>query len=253
MDTKAASSAADVQASSLDATKMPVHIAIIMDGNGRWAEARGLSRAAGHQAGVDAARRTVRACDALGIKVLTLFAFSTENWRRPTEEVDALMDLLGRAVRDEAQELMARGARIKVSGAVHELDPGLREQVAQIVALTESNPGLLLNIAYNYGGRAEIIQAVRALSADLQAGRVAGPPDEELLSRYLYTAGLPDPDLLIRTGGEQRISNFLLWQLAYTELYFCDVFWPEFSESDLHAALASYQQRRRRYGGVEGT
>lgn len=253
MDTKAGSTAADPQAPLLDPTRMPAHIAIIMDGNGRWAAARGLSRAAGHQAGVDAARRSVRACDALGIKFLTLFAFSTENWRRPTEEVDALMELLGRAVRDEAQELMARGVRIKISGAVEELDPGLREQIAQIVALTESNAGLVLNIAYNYGGRAEIIQAVRALTADLQAGRIAGPPDEALLRRYLYTADLPDPDLLIRTGGEQRISNFLLWQLAYTELYFCDVFWPDFSESDLHAALSSYQQRRRRYGGVEGT
>ncbi|MGH2349324.1 MAG: isoprenyl transferase [bacterium] len=253
MDTKAVPSAADLQPPALDPTRLPAHIAVIMDGNGRWAEARGLSRVAGHKAGVDAARRTVRACDALGIKFLTLFAFSTENWRRPSEEVDALMELLGRAVRDEAQELMARGVRIKVSGAIDELDPGLREQVEQIVALTESNSGLVLNIAYNYGGRAEIIQAVRALTADLQAGRVAGPPDEELLSRYLYTADLPDPDLLIRTGGEQRISNFLLWQLAYTELYFCDVFWPDFSESDLHAALNNYQQRRRRYGGVEGT
>jgi undecaprenyl diphosphate synthase len=253
MDTKAVPSAADVEASALDPTRMPAHIAIIMDGNGRWAEARGLSRAAGHQAGVNAARRTVRACDALGIKVLTLFAFSTENWRRPTEEVDALMNLLGRAVRDEAQELMARGVRIKISGAVDELDPGLREQVEQIVALTGPNPGLVLNIAYNYGGRAEIVQAVRALTADLQAGRVTGPPDEQMLSRYLYSADLPDPDLLIRTGGEQRISNFLLWQLAYTELYFCDIFWPDFSESDLYAALSSYQQRRRRYGGVEGT
>ena len=238
---------------SLDPPRMPAHVAIIMDGNGRWAGARGLSRAAGHQAGVDAARRTVRACDALGINVLSLFAFSTENWRRPTEEVDALMDLLGRAVRDEAQELMARGVRIQVSGAIDELDPALRDQVEQVVALTRPNTGLVLNIAYNYGGRAEIVQAVRALTADMHAGRVAGPADEQLLSRYLYTAGLPDPDLLIRTGGEQRISNFLLWQLAYTELYFTDVFWPDFTESDLTAAFSAYQQRRRRYGGVEGT
>lgn len=237
----------------LDPSKLPAHIAIIMDGNGRWAEARGLSRAAGHQAGVDAARRTVRTCDSLGIHALTLFAFSTENWRRPTAEVDALMDLLGRAVRDEAQELMARGVRIRVSGDLAELDPALREQVEQVMDLTEHNPGLVLNIAYNYGGRAEIVHAVRTLAADLQAGRITGEVDEDLLRRYLYTPDLPDPDLLIRTGGEHRISNFLLWQLAYTELYFCDVYWPDFSESDLTAALSSYQQRRRRYGSVEGT
>ncbi|HEY3247401.1 MAG TPA: isoprenyl transferase [bacterium] len=242
-----------VAPAALDPTNLPVHIAIIMDGNGRWAASRGLSRAAGHQAGVDAARRTVRACDALGIRALTLFAFSTENWSRPTAEVDALMDLLGRAVRDEAQELMARGVRIQVSGDLTELDAALREQIEQIVALTQPNPGLVLNIAYNYGGRAEILQAVRAMAADLQAGRVTGEIDEDLLRRYLYTPDLPDPDLLIRTGGEQRISNFLLWQLAYTELYFCDVYWPDFSEADLTAALRSYQQRLRRYGGVKGT
>ncbi len=252
MDTRRAATGA-VEPASLDPTSLPAHIAIIMDGNGRWAEARGLSRVAGHQAGVDAARRTVRACDGLGIKALTLFAFSTENWRRPTAEVDALMALLGRAVRDEAQELMARGVRIRVSGDLAELEPALREQVEQVVALTEPNPGLVLNIAYNYGGRAEILHAVRELTADLMAGRIAADVDEALLRRYLYAPDLPDPDLLIRTGGEQRISNFLLWQLAYTELYFCDVYWPEFSEADLTAALSSYQHRRRRYGGVEGT
>ncbi len=238
---------------SLDPTNLPAHIAIIMDGNGRWAASRGLSRAAGHQAGVDAARRTVRACDALGIRALTLFAFSTENWRRPSAEVDALMDLLGRAVRDEAQELMARGVRVRVSGDLAELDAALRSQVEQVVGLTDHNPGLVLNIAYNYGGRAEILQAVKALIGDLQGGRISGDVDEGVLRRYLYAPDLPDPDLLIRTGGEQRISNFLLWQLAYTELYFCDVYWPDFSEDDLTAALHSYQQRRRRYGGVEGT
>jgi undecaprenyl diphosphate synthase len=231
---------------------MPAHVAIIMDGNGRWAASRGLPRAAGHRAGLEAARRTVDACRELGVQVLTLYAFSTENWRRPADEVTALMALLAEAVREEASDLMRAGVQLRVSGDLQSLDPALREQIAEVVRLTQSNRALILNVAYNYGGRAEIVAALRRLATDVARGVVRPDAiDEALVDRYLYTAGLPDPDLLIRTGGEQRISNFLLWQIAYTELYFCDVYWPDFTRAHLEDAIADYQQRRRRFGGVE--
>ncbi len=237
---------------TLDRTRIPAHVAIIMDGNGRWAASRGLPRAAGHRAGVEAARRTVDACRDLGVRVLTLYAFSTENWRRPADEVTALMALLAEAVREEASDLVRAGVQLRVSGDLQSLDPDLREQIAQVVRLTRDNHDLVLNVAYNYGGRAEIVAALRRLAADVARGALRPDAiDEALVDRYLYTAGLPDPDLLIRTGGEQRVSNFLLWQIAYTELYFCDVYWPDFTRSHLEAAIADYQQRRRRFGGVE--
>jgi undecaprenyl diphosphate synthase len=236
----------------LDRARMPAHVAIIMDGNGRWAASRGLPRAAGHRAGLEAARRTVDACRELGVQVLTLYAFSTENWRRPADEVTALMALLAEAVREEASDLMRAGVQLRVSGDLQSLDPALREQIAEVVRLTQSNRALILNVAYNYGGRAEIVAALRRLATDVARGVVRPDAiDEALVDRYLYTAGLPDPDLLIRTGGEQRISNFLLWQIAYTELYFCDVYWPDFTRAHLEDAIADYQQRRRRFGGVE--
>ncbi|HEX4841643.1 MAG TPA: isoprenyl transferase [bacterium] len=237
---------------TLDPTRIPVHIAIIMDGNGRWAAARGLPRAAGHRAGLEAVRRTIDACRDCGIRVLTLYAFSTENWRRPADEVAALMRLTGEAVVDEAAELVRGGVHLRLSGDLSALDPTLREQLEQLVVLTQPNRDLVLNVAYNYGGRAEIVSAVRHLAAEVAAGQLApGGIDEAQVSAHLYTSGLPDPDLLIRTGGEQRLSNFLLWQVAYTELYFCDVFWPDFDRTHLLAALADYQHRRRRFGGVE--
>jgi len=237
---------------TLDPTRIPPHIAIIMDGNGRWAAARGLPRAAGHRAGLEAVRRTIDACRDYGVRVLTLYAFSTENWRRPADEVAALMRLTGEAVVEEAAELMRGGVHLRLSGDLTALDPTLREQLEQLVALTEPNRNLVLNVAYNYGGRAEIISAVRHLAAEVAAGQLAPERiDETQVSAHLYTNGLPDPDLLIRTGGEQRLSNFLLWQVAYTELYFCDVFWPDFDRTHLLAALADYQHRRRRFGGVE--
>jgi len=237
---------------TLDPTRIPTHIAIIMDGNGRWAAARGLPRAAGHRAGLEAVRRTVDACRDCGIRVLTLYAFSTENWRRPADEVAALMRLMGEAVVDEAAELVRGGVHLRLSGDLSALDPSLREQLEQLVALTQPNRDLVLNVAYNYGGRAEIVSAVRHLAADVAAGQLTPEGiDETQLSARLYTNGLPDPDLLIRTGGEQRLSNFLLWQVAYTELYFCDVFWPDFDRTHLQAALVDYQRRRRRFGGVE--
>lgn len=224
-----------------------------MDGNGRWAAARGLHRAAGHRAGLEAVRRTLEACREIGVSILTLYAFSTENWRRPVEEVEALMQLLGEAVADEAAELAREGIQLRVSGELSSLDPGLRREVERVIELTRENRNLILNVAYNYGGRAEIAAAVRRLARDLTAGQLPlDAIDETALERYLYTAGLPDPDLLIRTGGEQRISNFLLWQIAYTELYFCDVYWPDFERTHLLDAIRVYQQRKRRFGGVEG-
>ncbi len=237
---------------ALDPARIPTHIAVIMDGNGRWAAARGLPRAAGHRAGLDAVRRTVDACREYGVRALTLYAFSTENWRRPAGEVEALMRLLGEALADEVDDLMEGGVQMRFSGDLETLDPALRGQVEQVMALTRGNRDLVLNIAYNYGGRAEIVAAVRRLVADLAGGQIGAQViDEPLLARYLYAADLPDPDLLIRTGGEQRVSNFLLWQIAYTELYFCEVYWPDFDRPHLLAALADYQQRRRRFGGVE--
>jgi undecaprenyl diphosphate synthase len=236
----------------LDPTRIPAHIAIIMDGNGRWAAARGLPRAAGHRAGLEAVRRTIDACQDCGVRVLTLYAFSTENWRRPADEVASLMRLLGEAVVEEAAELVRGGVQLRLSGDLTTLDPTLRGQVEQLLALTQDNRDLVLNVAYNYGGRAEIVSAARRLAADVAGGHLAPEGiDEKRVGASLYTAGLPDPDLLIRTGGEQRISNFLLWQVAYTELYFCDVFWPDFDRTHLLAALADYQHRRRRFGGVE--
>ncbi len=240
--------------SLLDPTRIPPHVAIIMDGNGRWAEQRGLSRDAGHRAGVDAARRTIEACREVGVQILTMYAFSTENWRRPVDEVEALMALFEEAVQREAAELIRNGVQFRVSGDLDSLEPGLRGHAERVMADTAHNQDLVLNFAFNYGGRAELIRAMRLLAADVASGKTTVDIiDEGQVGRYLYTAGLPDPDLLIRTGGEQRISNFLLWQLAYTELYFCDVYWPDFGKADLIAALTAYQVRRRRFGGVEGT
>ena len=237
---------------ALDPRRIPAHVAIIMDGNGRWAASRGLPRAAGHRAGVQAARRTLEACRDIGVRTLTMYAFSTENWRRPADEVEALMQLLADAVRDEAHDLVEGGVRLRISGELASLDPVLRSQVEHVVALTSGNDAFLLNVAYNYGGRAELTAAARAIAADVQRGLSLELITEDTLASHLYTAGLTDPDLLIRTGGEQRLSNFLLWQIAYTELYFSDVHWPDFERAHLIEAVADYQHRRRRFGGVEG-
>ena len=237
---------------ALDSRRIPAHIAIIMDGNGRWAASRGLPRAEGHRAGVHAARRALETCRDLGVRTLTLYAFSTENWRRPAEEVEALMHLLAESVRDEAQELVEGGVRLRISGELSLLDPGLRAQVEDVVAMTAGNERFVLNVAYNYGGRAELTTAARGIAADVHAGRLT--PEmvtEDAVAERLYTAGLEDPDLLIRTGGERRVSNFLLWQIAYTELYFSDIHWPDFDRPHLVEAIADYQRRRRRFGGVE--
>ncbi|MDQ7857458.1 MAG: polyprenyl diphosphate synthase [Armatimonadota bacterium] len=232
---------------------VPAHVAIIMDGNGRWASARGLPRAAGHRAGRDAVRRTVEAARELGVDVLTLYAFSTENWRRPSDEVGALLALLHEAVLAEAEELHRSGIQLRVCGALDGLAPETRAELDRVVALTSGGAALILNIAFNYGSRAELARAARLLAADVAAGaRTPESIDEAAVAARLYTAGLPDPDLLIRTGREQRLSNFLLWQCAYAELVFLDVLWPDFGRDHLVAAIATYQQRQRRFGAAPG-
>ena len=225
---------------------VPRHVAIIMDGNGRWAKQRLLPRVAGHRRGVEAVRATVRACVERGVEFLTLFAFSSENWRRPADEVSILMQIFIRALEQEVVKLDDNDIRFKVVGDVSRFEPKIRELIAAGEALTASNSRLTLTVAANYGGRWDIAQAVqRLLSARPEAARGFIP---EALEPYLSMAYAPEPDLFIRTGGEQRFSNFLLWQLAYTELYFTDLLWPDFDAAALGAAIASYQQRERRFG-----
>lgn len=230
---------------------LPRHIAIIMDGNGRWAKQRGLPRIAGHQAGVTSVRDVVEACGQLGIKILTLYAFSKENWRRPKREVMALMRLLRKTVKEEIGELMKNNVKLTAIGNLEDLPKRVRESLQGGIELTKNNTGLVLNLALSYSGRKEIIDAVKAILQAFQKGRI-NPENlnEELFSQYLYTAGLPDPDLLIRTSGELRVSNFLLWQLAYTEIYVTDVLWPDFRRRDLYQAIEAYQRRERRFGMV---
>ena len=231
---------------------LPRHLAIIMDGNGRWAQSRGLPRAAGHKAGVDAVKRTVRACGELGIPALTLYAFSTENWLRPRAEVDELMRLLCWALRSEVLELKNENVRLRVIGRMEGLPEDVQEELDRSVDALNENTGLLLTLALNYGGRAEIIDAAAALLADVAAGRIARDQlSETVFSRYLATGDLPDPDLLIRTSGEFRLSNFLLWQAAYAEFYFTKTLWPDFHRRELLLALVDYQRRERRFGRVE--
>jgi len=226
-------------------------VAIIMDGNGRWATGRGLPRIAGHREGVKAARAIVRAADALGLRFLTLYAFSTENWSRPLEEVSMLMNLLERSVHAELPEFMARNARLRVLGQTRRVPVGVRRGIDHVVHETRNNTGLTVLMAFNYGGRDELLDAFRALARQVQAGELK-PEDitEKELSGALYTADVPDPDLLIRTSGEMRISNFLLWQIAYTELLVTPVLWPDFGASDLYQAVAEFQKRTRRFGKV---
>jgi len=228
-------------------TRVPVHLGIIMDGNGRWARARGLPRLAGHKAGTENIRRVLRAAADFGIKVLTIYAFSTENWARPADEVMGLMSLLGEAIQREVRDLHANDVCIRHSGRLDRLHPRLQQQIQEAVTLTAANQRIILNVALDYGGRAEIVNAVQRIVRD------GLPPEaitEELFSRYLYTSDLPDPDLIIRTGGEYRLSNFLLWQAAYAEYYATPTFWPDFDEAELAAALAEYGQRERRFGKV---
>jgi undecaprenyl diphosphate synthase len=232
----------------------PRHIAIIMDGNGRWAKARGLPRIAGHRQGAEAVRRTVRAAGELGVPYLTLFGFSSENWKRPLEEIDDLMGLLRHYLRGEIAELHKNGVRLRVIGDLSRLAPDIVTLIVNAEALTRDNTGVNLTIALSYGGRAEIVAAFRALAAKSAAGDLLPEEiDEAVISRHLFTAGIPDPDLLIRTSGEQRISNFLLWQCAYSELVFTKTLWPDFGPADLEQAIADFGCRERRYGASVGS
>lgn len=234
-------------ASPLGAAPVPTHVAVIMDGNGRWANGRGLARSDGHRAGTENIRRIIRAFAQHGVRHLTLYAFSTENWERPTEEVGALMELLGEAIRNETELLHKEGVRIRHLGRVDRLSPHLQRAIQESVELTKRNTHINLNVAFDYGGREEILQAVRAMLGD---GVRPDEVDEGLLEGHLYTAGLPDPDLIIRTAGEMRISNFLLWQAAYAEYYTTPTLWPDFGEGEVELALTAYAQRQRRFGRV---
>lgn len=235
----------------LDPRRLPHHVAIIMDGNGRWATARGLDRIEGHRAGREAIRRTVRAARELGLRVLTLYAFSTENWRRPREEVEALCALYEQVLREETPELAQQGVRIRVIGDRSGFPESLQDAIRYAEEATRQNSALVVVGALNYGGRSEIVRAVRRIGKAIAAGALRPEEvDAAVLARNLETHPLPDPDLVIRTGGEQRLSNFLIWQCAYTELYFTPVLWPEFGKEDLVEALRDYQRRVRRYGGL---
>lgn len=227
----------------------PIHVAIIMDGNGRWATARGLPRVAGHRRGADAVRRTIVAAAELGVRYLTLFGFSSENWKRPTSEVDDLMGLLRHYLRGEIAELHKNGVRLRVIGDRARLAPDIVTLITNAEEVTSGNTGLTLVVALSYGGRAEIAAAARAIAREASAGTLdPDAVDESSFERRLLTAGIPDPDLLIRTSGEMRLSNFLLWQSAYTELVFLDTLWPDFTKQDLERAIREFQRRERRYG-----
>ncbi len=228
-----------------DVANIPAHVAVIMDGNGRWAKSRGLPRLAGHRAGVESVRQIVRACAELGVKVLTLYSFSTENWLRPKSEVSQLMRLLSYALKRETLELDKNNVRLRAVGRLTALPAAVRAELQESIRRLAKNSGLVLNLALNYGSRQEIIDAANALIAS-----GAKEITEESLSKALYTAGLPDPDLVIRTSGEMRLSNFLLWQSAYAEIYITPVFWPDFRRKDLNAAICEYQKRHRRFGGL---
>ena len=231
----------------LNRVKIPTHVAIIMDGNGRWARSRGLPRQAGHRAGVENLRRIIDACVEFDIKILTIYAFSTENWGRPASEVRALMRIFARVLDQEVYELNEQGVCLHHLGDLSGISPDLQKKVMRAIELTKNNTKLILNVAFNYGGRAEIIHAVKQV---LQDGVKADDLSEELFSNYLFTKGLPDPDLVIRTSGELRISNFLIWQAAYAEYLAVPEYWPDFGREALYNALEAYSERERRYGLV---
>ncbi len=227
--------------------KIPRHIAIIMDGNGRWARSRGLPRLAGHRAGTENLRRIIEACIEFGIQYLTIYAFSTENWGRPQEEVQGLLRIFENVIDRELQELHDQGVQVRHIGRLDKLKPSFREKVLRAIEYTRENNTLILNVAFNYGGRDEIVSAIQQMIRD---GVKPEEVNNELVSRYLFTAGVPDPDLIIRTSGEQRGSNFLIWQSAYSEWYFPATYWPDFDKEELRKALEEYSHRERRYGLV---
>lgn len=231
----------------IDLTRLPEHIGVIMDGNGRWAKKRGLPRSAGHSAGADTLKKIVTECNNIGVKYITVYAFSTENWNRPKEEVDFLMNLLLDYLKNAEKTLSGENVVIRAIGSRKELSDEINEQIIKTENFTKNNTGIVMNIALNYGGREEILNAVKQIKKS-----AINPDDitEELFSEYLYTKNQPDIDLLIRTSGEQRLSNFLLWQNSYSELWFTNKLWPDFSKKDLYSAIADFQKRNRRFGGV---
>ncbi len=234
-----------------DGFESPRHVAIIMDGNGRWAAARGLPRVEGHRRGVEALRKTVRAANELGISVLTIFSFSSENWSRPPSEIRDLLGLLRRFIRNDLVDLHKSNVRVRVIGERDDLDPDIRNLLREAEDLTRGNDGFTLVVAFNYGGRQEIARAARRLVTEVAAGRLeASAITPELLSRHLDAPDIPDPDVIIRTSGEQRLSNFLLWQSAYSELVFVPINWPDFDRAALEGAIAEYRRRERRFGGL---
>lgn len=236
----------------LDMNNIPKHIGVIMDGNGRWAKARNLPRQFGHKAGVETIRRVITEADDLGVEYMTLYAFSTENWKRPKDEVSALMKLLVQYLKQEIDELDEKGVVINVLGDYSKLPNECIVEIDKAIERTKDNKGIVMNVALNYGGRAEIVRATKAICKKIQDGEInIEDITEDLFSNYLYTAGMPDPDIIIRPSGEQRLSNFLSWQSAYSEFWYSDINWPDFKAEDLRRAIFDYQNRDRRFGGVK--
>lgn len=230
---------------------LPQHVAVIMDGNGRWAKRQGLPRIMGHKRGVDALKDLLRCCQDWGIQALTAYAFSTENWKRPQEEVDFLMTLFQRVLRQELREMVEENVQIKFVGNLQDLPRSLQQEISRSMEETKDNCGIRFSVATNYGGRQEILQACQAIAKQVQQGMLQPDEiDEQVFESHLYTTGITDPDLLIRTSGEMRLSNFLLWQMAYGEIYITDTLWPDFDRAEFHRALCAYQQRERRFGKV---
>lgn len=239
------------KAEKIDDKSLPVHIAIFMDGNGRWASRRGLPRSAGHREGANNLKKIVRYSDEIGIKYLTVYAFSTENWSRPKEEVDALMSLLLEFLKNADKEIAGKNIKIKVIGDSNGLTEEIKREIVRVTESTKKNNGLTLVIALNYGSRSEIVEMVRRIAVEVKRGGLdIDAINEQLVANYLYTAGIPDPDLVIRPSGENRLSNFLLWQSSYAEFWYSDILWPDFSRKDLLEAIEVYKNRNRRYGGV---
>jgi len=242
----------DLNSFGINAENLPRHIAIIMDGNGRWAKQRKKPRIYCHRAGMESVREVVRTCAEIGIGYLTLYTFSVENWKRPKEEVDALMGMLVELLRDEVKELNEENVRIMVIGRPQDLPPYVQEELEKAIQTTKKNTGLKLVVALSYGGRRELVDSAQKITREVLEGKLkAYDLTEETFRNFLYDPSIPDPDLLIRTSGEMRISNFLLWQLAYTEIWITDIFWPDFRKKDLFQAISDYQKRERRFGGVE--
>ena len=235
----------------LDMDKIPQHVALIMDGNGRWAVSRNLPRTMGHKAGVETLRRIIVEGNKLGIKYMTFYAFSTENWKRPKDEVNAIMKLLVQYLKQEINELNRNNVKINVLGDLSRLPLECCNEVNKAVEVTKNNTGIVMNVALNYGGRDEIVYAIKGILSDEKEGKInIDDIDVNLVNNYLYTAGIPDPDIIIRPSGEQRLSNFLLWQCAYSEFWYSDILWPDFTEEDVNKILEDYQKRNRRFGGV---